>query len=266
MYDNNVFSDEHVGWGSKLPSSILIGFLAACCHSAWADEPTIKRQIGEAAYTLRPRFKDDFDDLDDWLVESTGKVSVEENWLVWDSFSSGRQAGTIWCKRRFSGPTVVEYHAVAEAGARNLNFILYATHPQGLLETTKSRTGSYGQYHAFPNYIITYLTPPAEAKPDTFSDSRWRTRFRKNPGFNLLTERMVETKQDAARQQRITYVLNNEGDMKFYVDGQLMGAFHDKSPYRSGYHGFRTWNSDVKYANFRVYSIMSQRPKGAETQ
>lgn len=265
MYGHNVFFDKDVGSMGRLPSWILIGFVAACSHSVRANELTIKREIGETTYTLRPQFKDSFDDLDDWLVESTGKVSVKDNWLMWDCHSSGKQAGTIWCKRRFSGPTVVEYDAVAEAGARNLNFILYATHPQGLLETTGSRTGSYAQYHVLSNYIITYLTPPVEGKSGTFSDTRWRIRFRKNPGFNLLTERLVETKKDAARRRRITYVLDNENNMKLYVDGQLIHAFHDKTPLRSGYHGFRTWNSIVKYAKFRVYSIQGQRPKEPET-
>lgn len=162
-------------------------------------------------------------------------------------------------------PTVVEYDAIAETGARNLNFILYATYPQGLLETTGSCTGSYAQYHVFSNCIITYLPPPLEGKSGTFSDTRCRIRFRTNPGFNLLTERLIETKQDVARRRRITCVLDNEGNMRLYVDGQLIRAFHDKTPLRSGYHGFRTWNSNVKYANFRVYSIQGQRPKEPET-
>lgn len=264
MHHHHLFSHGHVGSRNRLPLWILIGLAAVCCHIAWAEEPAIEREIGEAAYVLRPQFSDDFDDLDDWLVESTGKASVEENWLVWDCFSSGKQAGTIWCKRRFSGPTVVEYDAVAQAGARNLNFILYANHPQGLLETTRSRTGDYRQYHVFTNYIITYLTPPVEGKPGVFSDTQWRIRLRKNPGFNLLTERVVKAKQDASVRQRITYVMDKEGHMKFYVDGRLMHAFHDKSPYRSGFHGFCTWNSEVKYTNFKVYSIQSQRPKGPQ--
>jgi len=263
MYDDGAYSDEHAGSKSRLPYWILIGLMAACCRSARADEPTIERKIGDVTYSLRLQFRDHFDDLDDWLVESTGKLAVEKNWLKWDCFSSGKQAGTVWCKRRFSGPTVVEYDAVAEAGARNLNFIFYATHPQGLLETTNSHTGTYGQYHVFPNYIITYLTPPVEGKPGAFSDTQWRIRFRKNPGFELLTERMVETNRDVARRRRITYVFDAEGRMELYVDGQLLHAFHNKSPYRSGYHGFRTWNSDVRYANFSVYSIHGPRAKGA---
>lgn len=221
-----------------------------------ADESTFNRRIGERTYRLRLVFEDDFDNLEQWQIESTGKVAVKDNQLLWNCLAG--QAGTIWCKQEFGGPTVVEFDAVAAAGARNLNFIFYATHPDGLLETTNTRTGKYSQYHTFPNYIVTYLTPPLEGRKNVFSESQWRVRFRKNPGFQLLTERLLDTNVPVGRRQRVTYVLADKGRMELFVDGQLLHAHQDpSSPYRRGHHGFRTWNSEVHYSGFKVYSIVS---------
>lgn len=243
---------------------LVLAMVFGQCREAAAGKPAIERTIGDAKYKLRLELEDDFADLDQWLVESTGKISLEKNWLVWDCHCSGKQAGTIWCKRKFAGPTVVEFDAVAEAGARNLNFILVATHPKGLLNTTKSRSGEYGQYHKFPNYIITYLTPLDENSAETDSTTRWRIRFRKNPGFHLLSERFIETKRGATSKQTLTYVLNGKGRLQFFVNGEMLHQFEDKSaPHLGGYFGLRTWNSDVKYANFRVYSIEESQRLGA---
>lgn len=257
MNDGSKFVALHAGSMSRI--LLVFAFVSMSALRVWADERTIERKIGDTSYKLTLEFEDTFDNLDNWLVESTGKVAVKDNWLSWDCFSSGKQAGTIWCRKQFSGPTVIEFDAVGAAGARNLNFILYATHPKGLLETTRSRTGEYGEYHDFPNYIITYLTPPVKGEPGKFSTDQWRIRFRKNPGFKLLSERLVDANKDAGRKQRVMYVLDGNGRLRLFVDGELLHEVEDKSPlYRSGHHGFRTWNSDVKYANFKVYSIQGQ--------
>jgi hypothetical protein len=252
-------SNRLVAGRSGAMGALLVVIVSLSCgRRTDADERTIHRMIGDTTYRLRLVFEDDFENLDNWLVETTGKVVVKNNWLEWGCFSSGKQAGTIWCKREFAGPTVVQFDAVGEAGARNLNFLLYATHPKGLLQTTNARSGEYKEYHVFPNYIVTYLTPRLEGESDVFSTTRWRLRFRKNPGFELLSERFLDTDKKAERKQRITYVSDGDGWMKFFVDGKLLHEFEDKaSPYRSGYHGFRTWNSDVEYANFKVFTIRS---------
>lgn len=162
--------DKHTAGCAGAIGALLVAMVSlACGRGADAGEPTIHRRIWDTTYRLRLVFEDDFDNLDNWLVETTGKVVVKNNWLVWDCFSGGKQAGTIWCKREFAGPTVVQFDAVGEAGARNLNFILYATHPKGLPQTTKSRTGEYKEYHVFPNYIGTYLTPRVEGESGVFS-------------------------------------------------------------------------------------------------
>jgi hypothetical protein len=48
--------------------------------------------------------------------------------------------------------------------------------------------------------------------------------------------------------------------MSLFVDGMFIHGQEDGTlPYRSGYHGFRTWASDVRYSDFKVYSIIPVR-------
>jgi len=213
--------------------------------------------IGGKDYTVEPLFSDDFANMDDWLVESTGQVRIAGGELLVDCRG---KVGTVWCRRRFEGPTIVEYDVVSVAGADNINFFFYADNPPaGLIETTAERTGAYKEYHVFPNYIVTYLTEGKDG-----GGKQWRIRFRKDPGFHLLAERFVEGPTEQGVKKHVTYVFESGGTMTLYVDGELQLSFTDKdAPYRSGYHGFRTWNTQLRHRNFRVYAIRGEVGAGA---
>lgn len=249
---------------------VLACCLNVCCPNVDAIEPGLiqQKKVGENTFAVRLLFEDQFADLSNWVVESDGQVDVHDGQLIWDCVRRKTAMGTIWCRQPFSGPTIVEYDAVAEDGQNNLNFIAYATHPpDGLLETTKERTGKYQEYHQFPNNIITYLSP--DKVPDRADGlaSRWRVRFRRNPGFNLLSETYVTRKAAASEKQRLTYVFDSGGTMSLFVDGNLAHRFVDPGPaMRQGHHGFRTWKSLVRYSNFKVYQIETgQRPSSKDS-
>ncbi|MHC4994885.1 MAG: DUF6250 domain-containing protein [Planctomycetota bacterium] len=213
-------------------------------HTPPKQVSTYTRTLGGQAYKLKLVAEDNFDNLDHWTVETTGRATVRDNQLVWDCTDG---AGTIWFNRPITGPTIIEYDAVAVSGRDNLNFIPYASQPDGLLETTGQRTGDYSEYHKFPNYIVTYLSD---------EDGKWRIRFRRNPGFNLLTETFAPRPPLQNKAQRLTYVFDADGLITFYVDGRLMLEYRETgTPIRRGRHGFRTWRSLVRYANFKVYAI-----------
>lgn len=234
-----------------LVASMTCVFLSACWvpngrRASPKRAPNIK--IGDKTYRVRLVFEDDFADLDHWLLETTGRVKASENQLVWECEGG---VGTLWCRKFFEGPTIVEYDVTTVAGANNINFFFYARNqPRGLLETTDERDGTYSEYHVFQNYIITYLTT---------DEGQWRVRFRKNPGFNLLSETFVDRPVTQPQKQHITHVFEADGAMSLYADQRLLHTYRDRdNPYRSGYHGFRTWNSVLRYSNFRVYRILDE--------
>ena len=82
-------------------------------------------------------------------------------------------------------------------------------------------------------------------------------RLKSIPGFKLLSETYSDRPVTQGVKQRVTSVFEKDGTMSLYADGKLLHTYRDTdSPYRSGYHGFRTWNSVLKYSNFKVFAIV----------
>ena len=80
-------------------------------------------------------------------------------------------------------------------------------------------------------------------------------RFRKDPGFGLLTEVWLEPVVQKGRDYRFTIVIEG-ARMRFYVDGRKVVDHTDTPPlYREGHHGFRTWMSHISASHFRVSRI-----------
>ena len=183
-------------------------------------------------------FADDFSDLRNWSVEGTGTAEAVDGTLVWDC--SGTREGTAWCLASFNGPTRVTYEVQVLEGRNNINFFGYAQ-----VDLTSKRTGAYGEYHTFPNYLITYL----------IQGEQWRIRFRKNPGFALLSEARVDG-PEPGRWRKVEYRFAKDGIIRLSIDGRTVHEDRDARPLAlSGLHGLRTWRTKLRYRNFRVYAL-----------
>jgi hypothetical protein len=223
---------------------LLIIFLSLYVHVSSAQVESI--QFGDQTLKVTLLFEEDFNDLSAWTVESTCTPYTENGVLVWPC-EAEEGMGTIWCNQRFEGPTLVTYEVISLEGMQNINFFAYASHPEGLLQTTDERTGRYNEYHSFQNYIVTFLTN---------DEPQWRVRFRKDPGFALLSETYVEMDTAMAQPHQMAYLFEENGSFTLYVDQQKILTAKDTSGgYREGYHGLRTWRSKLMYKNFRVYRI-----------
>ena len=223
---------------------LIIILLTLCAYTSTAQVESI--QLGDHTLQVELLFEEDFDDLSAWTVESTCMPYIENKILMWPC--EGKEGmGTIWCNQRFDGPTLVTYEVVSLEGMQNINFFAYASHPKGLLQTTSERTGHYNEYHNFQNYIVTFLTN---------EEPQWRVRFRKDPGFELLSETYVAMDTATAQPHQMAYLFDESGGFTLFVNQQKILTAKDTSgAYRTGYHGLRTWRSKLKYRNFKVYSI-----------
>jgi hypothetical protein len=182
-------------------------------------------------------FEDGFSDLRNWSVEGSGTAVAQDGTLVWDC--SGTREGTAWLRTKLEGPTRVTYEVQVLEGRNNINFFGYAD-----VDLASPRTGAYGEYHVFPNYLITYL----------IENERWRVRFRKNPGFTLLSESRVDG-PEPGRWRRMEYLFSGDGTIRLSVDGARVHEVRDGAPLqRSGRHGLRTWRTRLRYRNFKVYA------------
>ena len=123
-----------------------------------------------------------------------------------------------------------------------------------VLKTSKSRSGSYGEYHKINNYIYTFLNSRKDGKKQA------RVRFRKNPGFKLIKEAWLDPIKKG-RDYRLTIVIQG-ARMRFYVDGRLVVDHRDENkPHRKGHHAFRTWRTHMSADVFRVSRIVEAKEK-----
>lgn len=219
-------------------------FLIFFAQNAIAQKESI--QLGDQTIQVELLFESNFDNLSDWTVETTCTPYTENEMLVWPC-EDETGMGTIWCNQPFDGPTLITYEVISVEGMQNINFLAYASHPEGLLQTTEERSGEYKEYHTFQNYILTFLTNGEE---------KWRVRYRKDPGFELLSETFAAMDTATNKPHQMAYLFGKDGNFTLYVDQQkILSDKDDSSAYRSGYHGFRTWRSKLKYRNFKVYGI-----------
>lgn len=209
-------------------------------------------ELGDRTYAATLVFRDDFTSLAHWLVEGGAELRAGGGRLRVHGLGA---VATLWCRTPLHGPLVVQYDVRVGEGAGNVNLFAYARHDEGLLETSSSRTGRYAEYRSFPNYIVTYL--PAE---DT---GPWRVRFRKNPGFSLLEEEAAPP-VPAGQTATVAYRFDAAGGVQLYLNGDLVFEAEDSErPLTSGYFALRTWNSELTYSDFRVYSLLDAgAPRG----
>lgn len=228
----------------KLFELLFIFLLTCFAYESSAQIESI--QLGGQNLEVDLIFEESFDDLSNWTVESTCTPYIENKSLVWPC-AGEKGMGTIWCNQRFDGPTLVTYEVTSFEGMQNINFFAYASHPEDLLETTEERTGRYNEYHNFQNYIVTFLTN---------DEPEWRVRFRKDPGFELLSETYVAMDTATGKSHHMAYLFEENGSFTLFVDQQkILTAKEGSGAYRSGHHGLRTWRSKLKYKNFKVYAI-----------
>jgi len=98
----------------------------------------------------------------------------------------------------------------------------------------------------FQNYIMTFVR--------NYQD-RWRIRFRKNPGFQLLAEQYPDLPVELGRSRRMAHVFEADDTMRLVMNGQeLLNTRETEidSLNRTGYHGIRSWDSKLIYFDFRV--------------
>jgi hypothetical protein len=162
----------------------LIFGLPAACVIAESREVV----FGERTLELEEVFFDDFTaGLDNWLIEGDGEVRTHHVFMEVDARHGNEGANTIWCRKEFAGPQVLEYDVrlMGNTVWTNINIFLLASMPggPGIVETTGRRTGDYPEYHQFPNYLITIINHNNEV------EKRQGLRIRKRQNNRIRKEK-----------------------------------------------------------------------------
>jgi len=177
----------------------------------------------------------------DWVLEGNARAHVAKGRLFVDSFGSDT-AATVWYKAEFEADLAVEFAGVTVPphGACNFNLFLHATELDGSDVLGRQRSGAYAEYHEINNYIFTL--------------TRGWSRFRRDPGFNLLSEDLtVQGKPDVAYH----VVIVQQGErFRAFVNDQLVHDVTDPQPHTHGRIALRTWNTSLAYNTFRVWRLI----------
>jgi hypothetical protein len=108
----------------------------------------------------------------------------------------------------------------------------------------------YAEYQVFANYITTYLTD---------NERRTRVRFRKNPGFELLSEAYVDAPIPQGKPMTMQSSFDAQGNIVLSRDGKELHRCQADEPLSpTGYIGLRTWNTSLVYRSFKVFALPAQ--------
>lgn len=233
-------------------SLLLLSLLFFTAGGAFAESRSEK--LGERLLKLEEIFYDGFDKgLENWTAEGDAVVGVKEGWLEVDAREGKVAAATIWCRREFAGPQVVEYDVrlLGNSIQSNVNMFLLASIPDapGILESGGERDGSYDQYHRFPNYLITILNGISPEKVEML-----RVRLRLDPGFKLVSESWSEPLV-FGKVYHVAYLIEPP-ELTVYLDGREVGKAVYETKLERGLHGLRVWHTHSIYDNFRVSRVV----------
>ena len=206
--------------------------------------------VGENRYRIEPLWPSELTGPQaaaGFVAEGTDKVSVRDGWYWIDASSGARPFSTVWLPGDYPADIRIRYKArlPAPGGPRNINLFFCARLADGrdVLAETDQRTGDYGQYHQFPNYIFTYL-----------GHDQLRVRMRRDPGFELLCERYfpepVPLDTDLELEVRVAGGWIEYHELAPHARPLL--HYRDPDPLPGGRIGLRTWRTHVGFGDIRV--------------
>jgi hypothetical protein len=198
--------------------------------------------------------------MENWWVEGGRRVWVEGGRLHVNTDVTDGQPGyvaTVWHREPISGDVKVSFDAHVVSSnihANNINLFLFYSDPEGrpLEESAAERANAvYDKYHSLNGYIFTFVNERGKAAPAVAPEQgAARTRIRRCPGFELLTE----TRDDHRRANRTYHfqIARRGTKLTVRVDGELLLSAEDPQPHRTGLLGLRTFRTHLWWDNIKV--------------
>lgn len=185
-----------------------------------------------------------------WTVEGDCEVKAEGGKLWVKGIKVGKiNAATIWYKPELPADLIVRFRARVlpprEENSANLNLILSGREASGD-PIVFGRSGVYGDYHKFPNYIVT-LTGGVQPG--------W-SRVRRNPGFQMLHEANVRS--EVGKEYQVAVTVQN-GRIRYYLNGHRWHDVKDPSPLPGGKFAIRTWSTNAWWSDVQFGRLLPDK-------
>ena len=222
----------------------LVAFSGVLLSCSSAQDQPVTVTTGHESYQVRWLYREPFDEnwKDQWTAEGDSlTVATEDGKLLVDDY----KGATIWHTDEYPENLLVRFKVKGverEGNKTNFNLITHATETDGsplVIGEKSGRDGKYKQYHIFPNYLATFVY-------------KW-TRLRKDPGFNLLSERenssTIETVYDIV-------LTVHKGVLRYYINGEKLHEVTDTNPLPGGKVGLRTWDTKAYWYDVEIGEII----------
>lgn len=161
---------------------------------------------------------------------------------------------TLWFNEKLSGNIEIEYEATVfdeREGDRlsDLNCFWMATDPkaESIFDRMDERNGVFANCASMKLYYVGY-------------GGNWNstTRFRRYTGEP--DPAIIKEYSDSSHLLRPNHwydikLVCNDGNVEYWIDGELLFEYADSDPYTEGWFGFRTTLSRTGIRNFRVKEI-----------
>jgi len=197
-------------------------------------------------------YKDDFNgDTKNWVAEfenpKTSSLQIIDGKL--DVSSSA--GATIWFENKLSGNIMITYHAmVVDKGGKtdrvsDLNAFWMASNPAN--ENLFTQNGKFTSYDGLHLYYA-----------GVGGHDNSKTRFRKyegESGKEIQKEYLDQPHLISGNKDYFIKIIVKNGLTQYFLNGELYWEFKDKTPYTTGYFGFRTTKSHQIFDDFKVYKI-----------
>ncbi len=223
---------------------IHLALLTIAVGNAYAQQITNKN--------ARLIYSDNFkSDKDNWVVEFEQPANSEMKIRKGKLEVSASAGATVWYKNKLSGNIMITYHVtVIDAGGKNdrvsdMNSFWMAINPLG-----DSIFQQDGKFSSYDNLFLYYA--------GIGGHDNTTTRFRKYAGKE--GKKVLKEFTDPSHllvgnhKYEVRIIVKNE-IIQYSIDGFLFWEYHDETPYREGYFGFRTTISHQLYEDFKVYQL-----------
>ena len=223
---------------------ILLGLLVLCSTGLFAAETTL--------------YTDDFaGDLNQWAVEQQpdGSVRIEACRLI-----IADQGGcTVWFRPRLTAPIRISYDVTLSSKARvsDLNCFWMASVIGDAavppFAPGHARDGKFSAYDTLRTYYVGYG-----------GNANTTTRFRRYDGTGhkpLLPQHDLGAPKfllQADHTYHIEITVDGTGRTRWSRDGEVVFDFQDPAPLTSGWFAFRTVQSRLEIAHFKVAKLAAQ--------
>ncbi len=240
---------------SKAGVAVVVVLLSAvlACRANAAKTKIESVSVGGDDYMVEWLASEAFDKtwVSRWVVEGDCQVKAENGKLWTNCINVGKvNAATIWYKTELPADVVIKFKARVvppkEGNSANLNIIFSARELDGK-PIVYGRSGVYGEYHKFPNYIIT-LTGGIQPG--------W-SRVRRNPGFKMLHE--ADVRSQVGKEYEVI-VTAQKGRIRYYLNGRTWHDVTDPSPLPGGKFAIRTWSTNSCWSDFKFGRLLETPP------